>query len=137
MATLRIEEELLELERRYWQAMQDGDVDTAVKLTDFPCIVSGASGIGAVDKTTFTAMMKNPRYEILSVELDHDAKVRLIRDDVAVVAYKVHEELTVEGQPVAFDASDSSTWVKRDGRWLCALHTEAIAGVAFGRDRSA
>jgi hypothetical protein len=137
MATLRIEEELLELERRYWQAMQDGDVDTAVKLTDFPCIVSGASGIGAVDKTTFTAMMKNPRYEILSVELDHDAKVRLIRDDVAVVAYKVHEELTVEGQPVAFDASDSSTWVKRDGRWLCALHTEAIAGDAFGRDRSA
>jgi hypothetical protein len=137
MATLRIEEELLELERRYWQAMQDGDVETAVKLTDFPCIITGASGIGAVDKATFTAMMKNPSYEILSVELDHNAKVRLIRDDVAIVAYKVHEELTVDGQPVALDARDSSTWVKRNGNWLCALHTEAIAGDAFGRDRSA
>ncbi len=136
MTTLRIEEELIELERRYWQAMQDGDVETAVKLTDFPCIISGASGIGAVDKAAFTAMMKNPSYEILSVELDHDAKVRLISDDVAIVAYRVHEELTVEGQPVALDARDSSTWVKRKGKWLCALHTESIAGDAFGRDRS-
>jgi hypothetical protein len=136
MSTRRIEEELLELERRYWQAMQDGDVETAVKLTDFPCIISGASGVGAVDKAAFTAMMKNPSHEILSVELDHDAKVRLISDDVAIVAYRVHEELTVEGQPVALDARDSSTWIKRKGTWLCALHTEAIAGDAFGRDRS-
>jgi hypothetical protein len=136
MATLRIEEELLELERQYWQAMQDGDVETAVRLTDFPCIISGASGIGEVDKAAFTAMMKNPSYEILSVELDHNAKVRLLRDDVAIVAYEVHEELTVEGQPVALDARDSSTWVKRNGKWLCALHTEAIAGDAFGRDRA-
>lgn len=136
MATLRIEQELLELERQYWQAMQDGDVDAAVKLTDFPCIISGASGIGAVDKAAFTAMLKNPSYEILSVELDHEAKVRLISEDVAIVAYKVHEELTVDGQPVALDARDSSTWVKRKGKWLCALHTEAIAGDAFGRDRT-
>lgn len=136
MATQHIERELLELERRYWQAMQDGDVDAVVSLTDFPCIISGASGIGAVDRAAFTAMMKNPSHEILSVELDHDAKVRLISDDVAIVAYQVHEELSVEGEPVRFDASDSSTWVRRNGKWLCALHTEAIAGDAFGRDRS-
>ncbi len=136
MATERIERELLELERQYWQAMQNGDVEAAVELTDFPCIISGPSGIGAIDEATFTGMMKNPTYEILSVELDHDAKVRLIRDDVAIVAYKVHEELTVEGEPVAIDARDSSTWVKRNGKWLCALHTEAIAGDAFGRDHS-
>jgi hypothetical protein len=30
---------------------------------------------------------------------------------------------------------DSSTWVRRNGCWLCALHTEAIAGDPFGRDR--
>jgi hypothetical protein len=33
------------------------------------------------------------------------------------------------------DAADSSTWVRRNGRWLCALHTEAILGDPFGRDR--
>jgi hypothetical protein len=61
--------------------------------------------------------------------------VRLLGDDVAIVAYQVHEELTVDGKPVTLDAADSSTWVRRDGRWLCALHTEAIAGDPFGRDR--
>jgi hypothetical protein len=58
-----------------------------------------------------------------------------VTDDVAVLAYKVHEELTVEGKKVSFDAADASTWVKRKGQWLCALHTESLSGDPFGRDR--
>ena len=63
--------------------------------------------------------------------------MRLLRDDVAILAYRVHEELTVEGKPVTVEAADSSTWVHRDGRWVCAMHTESIAGDPFGRDRRA
>jgi hypothetical protein len=37
-----------------------------------------------------------------------DAQVRLLRDDVAVLVYNVHEELTVDGQPVTMDAASSS-----------------------------
>jgi hypothetical protein len=59
----------------------------------------------------------------------------MLADDVAIVAYKVTEDLTVQGKPVHLEAADSSTWVRRDGRWVCALHTEAIAGDPFGRDR--
>ena len=51
------------------------------------------------------------------------------------MAYQVHEELTVEGKPLTLDAADASTWVRRDGTWRCALHTESIAGDPFGRDR--
>jgi len=47
----------------------------------------------------------------------------------------VHEELTVEGKPVTLDAADSSTWVRRDGHWLCAAHTETLSGDPYGRDR--
>ncbi|MND03478.1 hypothetical protein D3C83_233120 [compost metagenome] len=61
--------------------------------------------------------------------------MRLLRDDVAVVAYKAHEKLTVEGKPVTLDVTDSSTWIKRDNRWVCALHSESILGDPFGRDR--
>jgi hypothetical protein len=43
--------------------------------------------------------------------------------------------VTVDGKTTSLDAADSSTWMKRDGRWRCALHTEAIAGDAWGRDR--
>jgi len=27
----------------------------------------------------------------------------------------------------------SSVWVRRDGTWTCALHTESVAGDPFGR----
>lgn len=129
------EQEILTLEKRYWQAMQENDVTTALQLTDFPCIVSGPQGIGRIDEQTFMTMMSNPSYSIESVKVQDGAQVRLLNDDVAVIAYKVHEELTVEGKPVTLDVTDSSTWVRRDGRWVCALHTESILGDPFGRDR--
>jgi uncharacterized protein DUF4440 len=80
-------------------------------------------------------MVTNAPYVLHDFELKGDVQVRQIGDDVAILAYKVHEELTVDGKPVKLDAADASTWVRRDGRWLCALHTEAIAGDPFGRDR--
>jgi ketosteroid isomerase-like protein len=135
MATKTIEAEVLELEKRYWQALKDQDVDTAMRLTDDPCIVTGAQGIGSIDRKTLGEMLKSAAYTLNRFELKDGAEVRMLRDDVAIVAYQVHEELTVEGKPVTLDAADSSTWVRRDGRWVCALHTEAIAGDPFGRDR--
>lgn len=130
-----VEQEILALEKRYWQALKENDVTTALQLTDFPCIITGPQGLGRVDEQTFMQMMNASPYSIDDFELN-DAQVRVLRDDVAVVAYKAHEELTVEGKPLTLDVTDSSTWIKRDGRWVCALHTEAIQGDPFGRDRS-
>jgi hypothetical protein len=130
-----IENQLLELEHQYWRALQEHDVQTAVALTDFPCLITGPSGMGQIDEATFASLMHDAPYEIRNVELDDDAKVRLISNDVAILAYKVKEELMVDGEPVAFEAWDSSTWVRRNGHWLCALHSEAIAGDAYGRDK--
>lgn len=135
MTTQTLEAELLGLERRYWQALKDKDAETAMQLTDDPCIVTGAQGVHALDRKTIGAMMKAATYTLHRFEIRDGAQVRLLRDDVAIVAYEVHEELTVNGQPIALDASDASTWVRRNGRWLCALHTEAITGDPFGRDR--
>ena len=134
-ATKTVEAELMELERRYWQAIQDKDVETAMRLTDEPCIITGAQGVGSIDRKTMAAMMSSDRYTLHRFEIKDGAQVRLLGDATAIVAYQVHEELTVEGKSVALDAADSSTWVRRDGRWLCALHTESIVGDPFGRDR--
>jgi hypothetical protein len=135
MGTQTIEAELLDLEKRFWQAIKDRNVDAAVRLTDYPCIVTGAQGVGSIDQKTFAAMMKAAPYSLDRFEIKDGAEVRLVRDDVAIVAYQVHEELTVDGKPVALDAADSSTWVRRDGRWVCVSHTESIMGDPFGRDR--
>jgi uncharacterized protein (TIGR02246 family) len=134
-ATKSVEAELLDLERRFWQALQDQDVETAAALTDEPCLLTGAQGVSAIDRKTFVAMMKAPTWKIHRFEIKPGAQVRLLGPDVAIIAYQVHEDLTVDGKSLAFDAADASTWVRRDGRWLCALHTEAIAGDPFGRDR--
>jgi hypothetical protein len=60
----------------------------------------------------------------------------MLGNDVAIVAYDVHEDLTVDGKRVSLDAADTSTWVRRSGSWVCALHTESLRGDPYGRDRS-
>jgi len=134
MANSTLAKELLDLENQYWQAIKEKDTDAAMRLTDDECLVTGAQGVGRVSRQTLSEMLKNAPYTLHSFELK-DAEVRQLRDDVAILAYKVHEDLTVEGRPVKLDAADASTWVRRDGQWRCALHTEAIAGDPFGRDR--
>ena len=135
MTTQSVEQDLIVLEQRYWQALKDKDVETALSLTDEPCIVTGAQGVGRVDKRAYASMMENATWTIDDFRIGDDVQVRMLGDDAAVLAYTVHEELTVDGESVTFDAADASTWVRRDGRWLCALHTESITGDPFGRDR--
>ena len=135
MAQPTIEEELLSLEKKYWQAIQDKDTAIVAELSDEPCIVAGASGVAQISRDAMKAMFERATWSLNRFELGKDAQVRMLGDDVAILAYRVHEELTVEGKPLALDASDASTWVRRDGKWVCALHTEALLGDSFGRDR--
>lgn len=55
--------------------------------------------------------------------------------DPCIVAYRVHEDLIVDDEPVSMDAADASVWVRTNGVWKCALHTESLIGDAYGRDR--
>jgi hypothetical protein len=135
MSNKTTEQELLDLEKQYWQAIKDKDIEAAMRLTDETCFVAGAQGAGRIDKKTMAAMMAAAPFTVHNFEFRGEPLVRFVREDVAIVAYRIREELTVEGKPVTLDAADASTWVKRDGRWLCVLHTESIAGDPFGRDR--
>src|SRR5690348_13252272 len=122
MDTKALQDELLALERRYWQAMKDKDVATALAMTHDPCLVAGASGAASVDKGKFAQIMKGAPWKIEEVEI-REPHVQQLGEDVAILAYKVREKLTVDGEPIEMEAADASTWVKVDGRWLCALHT--------------
>ena len=134
MPTLTVDKEILELENRYWETIKKRDVEAAIRLTEFPCLVAGASGVGRIDKETFTKMMSGAKWTLHDFEIK-DAEVSMPNDDVALVAYKVHEDLTVDGKKIGMDASDTSVWVRRRGEWLCAMHTESLAGDPYGRDK--
>src|SRR5215470_1104752 len=121
MTTQTVEAELLDLEKRYWQAIKDKDIEGARRLTDFPCVIAGARGVGAIDEKTFVTMMRSASYTLKRFEMKNE-QVRMLRDDLAVVAYQVHEELTVDGENVTLDAADLSTWVRRGRSWVCAAH---------------
>jgi hypothetical protein len=134
MANETTDTELLAREHQYWQAIKDGDAALSARLSDDPCVVTGSQGVGRIDRATLEDMFATAAWKLTGFEITSPI-VELLTDDVAVVAYRVHEDLLVDGQPLTLDASDSSTWVRRNGEWVCAVHTEAIAGDPFGRDR--
>lgn len=138
MENKKIEQEIYGLEKRYWQAMKDNDMDTMLSLTDDPCIVTGAQGISKFTKEDFTKMMNGPQeYKLKDFKFNSDYQVSVLNDNTAVIAYKVHQSLDVGGKPIDLDLAESSTWRRRNGQWVCSLHTEAISGDPFGRDRKA
>lgn len=129
-----IEAQLLDHEKQYWQAIKDRDVQAAMRLTDDPCIVAGAQGVARITRAAFAGMLQAGGWTLHEFTLS-DVQIRVLNEDVAIVVYKVKELLTVDGKPLTLEAADSSTWVRREGQWMCALHTEAVAGDPFGRDR--
>ena len=136
MPTLTREQELIDTERRFWDAMQKKDGQVASKLTDDGCIVVGAQGVSSIDRKMMGKMTTEGKWELQQYTFnDKTRQVRFISDDVAIVGYTVSERLVVEGQTLQFDANDSSVWVRRDGEWRCALHTESLKGDPYGRDR--
>jgi ketosteroid isomerase-like protein len=129
-----IEEKLMDYEKQYWQAIKDRDVPAAMRLTDDPCIITGAQGVARITRTAFAGMLQAGGWTLHQFTLS-DMQLRLLGDDVAIIAYKVKEQLTVDGKSLTVEAADSSTWIRREGQWMCALHTEALLGDPFGRDK--
>jgi ketosteroid isomerase-like protein len=130
-------QEVLQHERRFWDAMRDKDAITASKMTADSCLVVGAQGVSAIDPETMARLTREGDWELERYTFDDEtAQVQFLTDDIALVAYKVNEKLTVDGKPLNLDANDASVWVRRNGDWLCAMHTESLAGDPFGRDRA-
>ena len=132
---MNIESEILAVEKKFWQSMIDKDAKVGAGMTADPCLVTGAQGVSRIDQKTFAKLMETGTW-VLHDYAFSDVKVEQVADDVAVIAYKVHEDLTVDGKKLALDAADASTWVRKNGEWVCALHTESVLGDAFGRDRT-
>ena len=128
--------ELLELEHAFWNAMKVRDGKTVTRLTDATTIVVGPQGIGELPRSSVGEMVENADWKLDRFEIDPaKVQIKMIDDDVAVIAYEVDEKMFVDGQPQSLKAYDTSVWVRRLGKWLCAMHTETLAGDPFGRDR--
>jgi ketosteroid isomerase-like protein len=131
------DQELLALERSYWDALKDRDARTVGRLTSEACLVAGASGASVFDPRSIAKLIESATYRIKDYRIDpQTVHVSHLSDDLVAIAYGVHEDLEVDGKPVKLDASDTSVWKKTDNGWTCVLHTEAITGDPYGRDRN-
>jgi len=131
-------QDIIDLETRFWQSMVDKDVETSIAMMPKLSVVTGAQGVATFKHDDYRAMAKQgeSKWVLKSFEFD-DVQVTFPAEDVAVIAYKVTEDMEVEGKKLTLKAADATTWVKTDGEWLAALHTESLLGDPFGRDRKA
>jgi ketosteroid isomerase-like protein len=127
-----LKQELLAREQDYWNAIKEKNARVATSLSDDPCIVVGAQGVSELSRNALTKMLEGAAYELRGFSLE-DVHFRRLGDDVVALAYRVNEDLTVDGERVKLEAFDSSVWVKRGGEWVCVVHTESPAGDPFGR----
>ena len=132
------DQELLALERQYWDAIKARDARTVNQLTDEASTVAGASGVSGWNPEAVAKAFEAPQYTVKDYRIDpQTVRVNRISDDVVSIAYGVHEDIEMsDGKPVKLDAFDTSVWKLGDNGWTCVLHTESIKGDPYGRDRT-
>ncbi len=123
-----------DLESAFWAAMQSKDATSAASMTDDGCIVVGAQGVSAIDAKAMAKMTTEGAWELTHFKFDPKTmQLRFLTDDIAIIAYTVNETVILDGKTFPLKAHDASVWLRRDGDWRCALHTESVTGDPFGR----
>jgi hypothetical protein len=115
--------QIMAKEQKFWQAMRDQDVDTAVGLLDDTAIVAGMQGILHFDREGYRKMAEQGPMKLLDYTLS-DERVVFPTQDVAVASYTARQNFTIGEKAMDMVSYDTSTWVRKDGKWLCVAHTE-------------
>ncbi len=72
------------LETRYWQAIKDKDAETAAAMSEDPCLVVGAQGVGELSRAALGKMLEGGAYELSNFALE-DFRLRPLGEDVVAV----------------------------------------------------
>lgn len=125
-------DEIVTLEREYWQALKDADAEAALALTHDPCVVAGPQGAARYDHTQMRAMSGQKKWRTIDFEMD-EPEVEMVGDSVGELGYTITLHLELSGQPHSMRCAESSTWVRTPDGWRCVLHSETPLGDPFGR----
>lgn len=119
-----METQIIELEKKYWQGMENHDYETVKNLTHFPCIVAGKTGLQSVDEATFKKMFESADGNKIKVLNISDVESQLLAENTAVTAYQIELEMADAKQNTPMKCVCTSTWINENNNWVCALHTE-------------
>ena len=90
------EQQIIELEKKFWQSIVDNDVDTSVAMLDEGSVVTGAQGVRMMSRDDYRRMAEqgSGKYELKAFKFA-DVQVSFPTNDVAVIAYKVTESMAL------------------------------------------
>jgi hypothetical protein len=113
------------LENDFWTAMRDKDPGSAKELIARECLVTGPMGTMRLDPDKFAQLTVEGKWRLDTFQLS-DVEVSFPAENVGVIIYKVHQTGELKGEPMDFEAADSTVWVHEDSSWKVALHTETM-----------
>ena len=120
-------DDIIALERSYWDAMKAKDGKRTAELSGDPSVVAGSQGVMRIPRDKMGAMTEQGDWTLQSYEFE-DIEVSIPHPDVAVIAYTVTEAVVMKGEPKTFRAADSSTWIRGEDGWTCHAHSETVLG---------
>lgn len=115
--------EILELEKKFFQTMVDKDGDTATAMCGKDVLVSGSQRAVPVKGADMGKMMAEGKWDLRSFEIS-DFNVVFPTDELAVSGYKADMDMVMDGKPMKMSTFDSSTWMKDGDSWICIQHSE-------------
>lgn len=113
------------LEKAFWDSMIHGRPEVATEMLTEPAMMVSSHGVNKFDHAAYTKMANDDRYKLVDYQMT-DLDVVFPRDDAAVASYRVNQKMEMKGKEVQTDVYGTSTWLKVDGQWRCALHTESL-----------
>ncbi|AWA30112.1 DUF4440 domain-containing protein [Flavobacterium magnum] len=119
-----MENEIIKLEKNYWQGMEDHDYETVKQLTRFPCTVAGKNGVMRVDENEFKHMFDSGSGADIRVTDISMAAVEVFGNS-AIIGYTITIGSKSDAQKQPMQCACTSTWIKEQDSWRCAMHTES------------
>ncbi len=117
--------EIVDLEKSYWDAMQKKDGTHTAKLSGKTSLITGAQGVMSIPKIKMGKMTEDGKWSLESYAFD-DVEVSTPTPDVAIIAYIVKQKVKIDGKLQEMHAADSSTWIRGVDGWEYHAHSEAM-----------
>lgn len=118
-------DEIIALEKEYWDAMKRKDGKRSSQLSGKVSLTTGARGVTSIPKAKMGQMTEEGNWTLESYAFE-DVEVVTPADDVAIIAYKVKQRVTMDGKKQELRAADMSTWVRGADGWECHAHSETF-----------
>ncbi|MGE0740417.1 MAG: nuclear transport factor 2 family protein [Hyphomonadaceae bacterium] len=123
--TTATKDEIIALERSYWEAMKRKDGARTAQLSGKTALTTGARGVSVIPKDKMGKMTEEGNWTLNAYEFD-DIEVVTPAPDIAIIAYTVKQQVTMDGKKQDLRAADSSTWVRGADGWECHAHSETF-----------